>query len=210
MPGWSPYGLPGKCEKLNLPGAWNVRTSELYHLSSFVYGTPITKYDRTQAMFPAFSINCMLPPSPLFLGNAPFPWKLCCCVICGKGEARRVQPDYKQLYLYQSPEQAFALGLSSPWEGARGRNRKTRKAYFAFVVFHGRGSEWYAKYHPSPMQQQHITQQPKKIIWGSISWCEWRAHRKQQREPEWVRSPPFPLKFERSNFYPGNFSKLIL
>lgn len=166
MPGWSPYGLPGKCEKLNLPGAWNVRTSELYHLSLFVYGTPITKYDRTQAMFPAFSINCMLPPSPLFLGNAPFPWKLCCCVICGKGEARRVQPDYKQLYLYQSPEQAFALGLSSPWEGARGRNRKTRKAYFAFVVFHGRGSEWYAKYHPSPMQQQHITQQPKKNNMG--------------------------------------------
>jgi len=60
---------------MNLPGAWNVRTSELYHLSSFVYGTPITQYDRTQAMFPAFSINCMLPPSPsslvmpLFLGN---------------------------------------------------------------------------------------------------------------------------------------------
>lgn len=148
---------------MNLPGAWNVRTSELYHLSSFVYGTPITQYDRTQAMFPAFSINCMLPPSPPpFLGNAPFPWKLRCCVICGKGEARRVQPDYKQLYLYQSPEQAFALGLLSPWEGARGHRRKTRKAYFAFVVFHGRGSEWYTKYHPSPMQQQ----QPPKNNMG--------------------------------------------
>ena len=109
---------------------------------------------------PAFSINCMLPPSPSSLA-VPLSLETALCVICGKGEARRVQPDYKQLYLYQSPEQAFALDLSSPWEGARGRNRKTRKAYFAFVVFHGRGSEWYTKYHPSSMQQQHITQQQK-------------------------------------------------
>lgn len=154
---WSPYRLPGKCEVKN---AGSVRTFELFPYTLYVLCAP---KNRTPYA-PAFSINCMLPPSPppLFLGNAPFPWKLRCCVICGKGEARRVQPDYKQLYLYQSPEQAFALGLSSPWEGARGRNRKTRKAYFAFVVFHGRGSEWYAKYHPSPMQQQHITQQPKK------------------------------------------------
>jgi hypothetical protein len=50
----------------------------------------------------------------------------------------------------------------------------------------------------------------KKIIWESISWCEWRAHGKQQRQPEWVRSPHFPIKFERLNFYPANFSKLIL
>ena len=85
---------------------------------------------------------------PLFLGNALFPWKLHCCVICGKSESRRVQLDNEQLYLYQSPEQAFALGLLSPWEGARGHHRKTRKAHFAFVVFHGRGSEWYTTYHP--------------------------------------------------------------
>lgn len=26
----------------------------------------------------------------------------------------------------------------------------------------------------------------------------------------WVQLPPYLLKFERSNFYPGNFSKLIL
>lgn len=64
----------------------------------------------------------------------------------------------------------------------------------------------------SPLTHATATHNPttKKIIWESISWCEWRAHGKQQRQPEWVRSPHFPLKFERSNFYPGNFSKLIL
>ena len=64
----------------------------------------------------------------------------------------------------------------------------------------------------SPLTHATATHNPttKKIIWESISWCEWRAHRKQQRQPERVRSPHFPLKFERSNFYPGNFSKLIL
>lgn len=103
---------------------------------------------------------CRRPP--FFVGDALALKNYAIRVPCGKGEARRVQPDYKQLYLYQSPEQAFALGLLSPWEGARGHRRKTRKAYFAFVVFHGRGSEWYTKYHPSPMQQQ----QPPKNNMG--------------------------------------------
>ena len=146
---------------------------------------------------------CLYPP--FFVGNA-----LSLRNYAVALSVARVQPDHKQLYLYQFPDQAlFALDLLSPWEGARGRHRKTRKAHFAFVVFHGRGSEWYTKYHPltHATATHNLT---TKIIWGSISWCEWRAHRKQQRQPEWVRSPHFPLKFERSNFTPGNFSKLIL
>ena len=133
-----------RCEVKN---AGSVRTFERYSPIPYMFFVPRRTERHTP---PAFSINHMLPPSPLFLGNALFPWKLRCCVICGKSESRRVQLDNEQLYLYQSPEQAFALGLLSPWEGARGHHRKTRKAHFAFVVFHGRGSEWYTKYHPHP------------------------------------------------------------
>jgi len=34
----------------------------------------------------------------------------------------------------------------------------------------------------SPLTHATATHNPttKKIIWGSISWCEWRAHGKQQ------------------------------
>ena len=161
MPGGFPtnYRASVKAESAGCVECSNVRTLPSFIICLWYAHNPV----RSNASHaPGIFYKLYASTLPLFLGNAPFPWKLHCCVICGKGEARRVQPDYKQLYLYQSPEQAFALGLLSPWEGARGHRRKTRKAYFAFVVFHGRGSEWYTKYHPSPMQQQHITQQQKK------------------------------------------------
>lgn len=157
MPGGFPtnYRASVKAESAGCVECSNVRTLPPFIICLWYAHNPV----RSNASHaPGIFYKLYASTLPLFLGNAPFPWKLHCCVICGKGEARRVQPDYKHLYLYQSPEQAFALGLSPPWEGARGRNRKTRKAYFAFVVFHGRGSEWYTKYHPSPMQQQHTTQ----------------------------------------------------
>lgn len=155
MPGWSPYGLPGKCEMLNLPGAWNVRTSELYHLSLFVYGTPISKYDRIQAMFPAFSINCMLPPSPsslvilLSLGNYVV------ALSVARVKPGGFSPTISN-YIFTSPRSKLLPLVFCPLgRGARGHHRKTRKAHFAFVVFHGRGSEWYTKYHPTHATATH-------------------------------------------------------
>ena len=69
MPGWSPYGLPGKCEVKN---AGSVRTFERYSPIPYMFFVP----RRTERhMPPAFSINYMLPPSPsslvmpLSLGN---------------------------------------------------------------------------------------------------------------------------------------------
>ena len=51
MPGWSPYGLPGKCEVKN---AGSVRTFELYLLPPFyLLETPEETNVNT---FPAFSI----------------------------------------------------------------------------------------------------------------------------------------------------------
>ena len=44
---------------------------------------------------------------PFFVGDALALKKLYHFVICGKGEARRVQPDYKQLYFCQFPDQAL-------------------------------------------------------------------------------------------------------
>lgn len=86
-------------------------------------------------------------------------------VSCGKGEARRVQPDNEQLCLYQFPDQAlFALDLSSPWEGARGRHRKTQKVYFAFCKFFmGGNRNGTQSTTPVPMQQQPITQQQNNM-----------------------------------------------
>lgn len=66
---WSPYRLPGKCEVKN---AGSVRTFELFPYTLYVLCAP----KKRTPYAPAFSINCMLPPSPpsslvmpLSLGN---------------------------------------------------------------------------------------------------------------------------------------------
>lgn len=65
------------------------------------------------------------------------------------------------------------------------------------------------KVSPPPMQQQHITQQPKK--YGEVSHGVSGVRTENNNDSRSGFDPPhFPLKFERLNFYPGNFSKLIL